>query len=84
MRAAMTDLYRLALALALIGAPLAAFWTIEISVASGPYPMDCRLFGRVSNGFWRVDGCLAYHAWLYVLLLVNVGAALQMILGNSR
>jgi hypothetical protein len=52
-----------------VAVPLLGFWTIEISLASGPYPFTCRMFGDVTNtGGVDFAGCPVYHLWMYLTI----------------
>jgi hypothetical protein len=63
-----------------VAVPLLGFWTIEISIASGPYPANCRMFGAVTNtGIVDFSGCLVYHAWMYLTILTSWGMAYLLI-----
>lgn len=62
----------------LLTLPLVFFWTLEISISSGPYPMTCKLFGPLTNGFFVLNGCRAYHISMYLLMIVNTVAALYV------
>jgi hypothetical protein len=55
-----------------VATPLLGFWTIEISIASGPYPANCRIFGPVTNtGIVDFPGCLTYHIWVYLTISMS-------------
>jgi hypothetical protein len=52
-----------------VATPLLAFWTIEVSIASGPYSLSCQMFGPVTNtGVIDFPGCAVYHAWMYLTI----------------
>jgi hypothetical protein len=67
------------IAVGLLTMPILFFWTVEQSIASGPYPMTCELFGVLTNGFVRFDGCRTYHTSMYLLMAVNIVAALYLL-----
>jgi hypothetical protein len=55
-----------------VAVPILGFWTIEISIASGPYPANCRMFGTVTNtGIVDFPGCLTYHIWVYLTISMS-------------
>jgi hypothetical protein len=55
-----------------VAVPLLGFWSIEISIASGPYPANCRMFGPLTNtGIVDFPGCLVYHFWMYLTILAS-------------
>jgi hypothetical protein len=63
-----------------VATPLLGFWSIEISIASGPYPVNCRMFGPVTNtGIVDFSGCLVYHIWMYLTILASWGMAYLLI-----
>jgi hypothetical protein len=52
-----------------VAVPLLGFWTIEVSLATGPYQFTCRMFGDLTNtGFFDYPGCAVYHAWMYLTI----------------
>jgi hypothetical protein len=55
-----------------VAVPILGFWSIEISIASGPFPANCRLFGAVTNtGIVDFPGCLVYHVWVYLTISMS-------------
>jgi hypothetical protein len=63
-----------------VAVPLLGFWTVEISIASGPYPANCRMFGPVTNtGIVDFSGCLVYHFWMYLVIATSWGMAYLLV-----
>jgi hypothetical protein len=63
-----------------VAVPLLGFWSIEISIASGPYPANCRMFGAVTNtGIVDFPGCVTYHIWMYLTILTGWGMAYLLV-----
>jgi hypothetical protein len=63
-----------------VATPLLAFWTIEVAIASGPYVLGCQMFGDVTNtGFFDFPGCLTYHLWIYLTILMSWGMAFLLL-----
>jgi hypothetical protein len=67
-----------------VAVPLLAFWTVEVTIASGPHTLGCRMFGAVTNnGFIDFPGCLTYHIWIYLTILMSWLMA-YLLLRNER
>jgi hypothetical protein len=59
-----------------VAVPLLGFWTIEVSIASGPHTLGCQLFGPVTNtGIIDFPGCATYHIWVYLTISMSWGMA---------
>jgi hypothetical protein len=55
-----------------VATPLLSFWTIEVTIASGPHTLGCQLFGSVTNtGIVDFPGCLTYHIWIYLTISMS-------------
>jgi hypothetical protein len=63
-----------------VATPLLGFWTIEVSLASGPHTLGCQLFGAVTNtGFFDFPGCATYHIWMYLVISSSWGMAYLLV-----
>ena len=61
--------------LLLLTLPIVFVWHTELIFSM--HGVSCDDMGLMSNGLWSADACTVFHFWMYLLVGVNVLAALD-------